>query len=79
MMDTPRRDLRHAVFISFRSDDGGYAAAQIDGKLREIFGDRHIFRSAHAIPSAPPFPTSCSPRCGRRASWSRSSDLGGPP
>lgn len=56
MMDTPRRDLRHAVFISFRSDDGGYAAAQIDGKLREIFGDRHIFRSAHAIPVGAAFP-----------------------
>jgi hypothetical protein len=47
---------RNAVFISFRSADGGYAAAQIDGLLREVFGDRHVFRSARTIPVGAAFP-----------------------
>ncbi|GGM45647.1 TIR domain-containing protein [Dactylosporangium sucinum] len=56
MTGRPPQAPRNAVFISFRSTDGGYAAGQIDGRLGEVFGDRHVFRSARSIPVGAAFP-----------------------
>ncbi|WJK41295.1 TIR domain-containing protein [Solwaraspora sp. WMMA2056] len=47
---------RHGIFLNFRSRDGGYPAALLDGELTRIFGDEHVFRSSRSIPPGATFP-----------------------
>jgi TIR domain len=44
------------IFINYRSDDSGFAAALIDARLRTEFGDDRVFRDARSVGPATDFP-----------------------
>jgi hypothetical protein len=44
------------IFINYRSDDSGYAAALIDSRLCVDFGEQMVFRDARSLRPATDFP-----------------------
>jgi hypothetical protein len=44
------------IFINYRSDDDGFAAAHIDARLRVEFGPEKVFRDARSLRPATYFP-----------------------
>lgn len=38
-----------SIFINYRTDDDGYAAAAVDERLRSVFGDEQVFRDCRSL------------------------------
>jgi len=44
------------IFINYRSDDDGFAAALVDKTLCEVFGERQVFRDSRSLKASVDFP-----------------------